>query len=300
MIPLAFGCVYIFWGSSYTAIRYAVHFIEPMYVSGVRYAIGATMMMLLLLVRGTSLRITRREALRVTVIGLLLLTCNNGLLGIGEQYISSGMASLIMAGIPILIAILETLIPGGEPLNRIGWTGTVLGAAGLALLLWPSLHLPAGSDGGFALGCGILLIAMVSWAVGSIVSRRWTTRTDPLVVSAWQMLVGGIANCTIGTAMGGLHHSHWTTSVFLSILYLATFGSLIGYTAYTYLLHHVPVAKVATYAYVNPIVAVGLGAVLLGERLRQLEVVGMAIILAAVAMVTASKSAVQKDLTTES
>lgn len=130
------------------------------------------MMLLVLMVRGVSLWISRREALRVTVIGLLMLTGNNGLLGVGQRYLGSGMASLIMAGIPILIALFEAVTPGGEPLNGIGWVGTALGAIGLTLLLWPSLHLPGGADAGVLFGLGVLLIAMVSWAADSIVSRR--------------------------------------------------------------------------------------------------------------------------------
>ena len=290
LIPLAFGCVYVFWGSTFVGIRYVVRFISPAFTSGLRYAIAGSLLMAILAARGKSVRVSRRELVRLLVIGLMLLTGNNVLLAWGEQYVSSGMASLIMAAIPIMIALLETVVPGGEPLNGVGWVGTGMGVGGMVLLLWPSLHLPAGANGGVLLASGILMLAGVSWAVGSVVARRWTSSADPMVASAWQMLMGGATNIGIGTALGGWHTAHWTRGVLLVLLWLAVFGSLIGYSAYTYLLHHVPVAKVATYAYVNPIVAVLLGAIFLGERLRGLEWVGMGVILLAVAIVTASKA----------
>jgi drug/metabolite transporter (DMT)-like permease len=290
LVLVAFGCVYFFWGSTFVAIRYVVRFISPAFTSGLRYAIAGSLLMAILAVRGKSVRVSRAELVRLLVIGLMLLTGNNVLLAWGEQYVSSGMASLIMASIPILIALMETVVPGGEPLNRVGWVGTMLGVGGMVLLLWPSLHLPSGENGGVLLACGILMLGGVSWAVGSVVARRWTSSADPMVASAWQMLMGGATNIGIGSALGGWHTAHWTRGVAFGLLWLAIFGSLIGYSAYTYLLHHVPVAKVATYAYVNPIVAVLLGAVFLGERLRGLEWVGMGVILLAVATVTASKA----------
>ncbi|ADV84168.1 EamA family transporter [Terriglobus saanensis] len=290
LVLVAFGCVYFFWGSTFVAIRYVVRFISPAFTSGLRYAIAGSLLMAILAARGKSVRVSRRELVRLLVIGLMLLTGNNVLLAWGEQYVSSGMASLIMASIPILIALLETVVPGGEPLNGVGWVGTTLGVGGMVLLLWPSLHLPEGTNGGVLLACGILMLGGVSWAVGSVVARRWTSSADPMVASAWQMLMGGATNIGIGSVLGGWHTAHWTRGVVLGLLWLAIFGSLIGYSAYTYLLHHVPVAKVATYAYVNPIVAVLLGAIFLGERLRGLEWVGMGVILLAVATVTASKA----------
>ena len=303
LIIIAFLCVYIFWGSTFVGMRYGVRYISPAFVSGIRYAIAGAMMMAIRAARGQSLRISRRELVRLSLIGLMLLTGNNVLLAWGEEYITASVASLITASIPMMIAVIETTIPGGEPLNWMGWFGTILGVIGLCVLLYPSLRgqnvLSTHSflhGSGTALGCAILLVGCVSWAVGSVIARRWTSTADPMLASGWQMLIGGAVNVSIGSATGGWQHAHWNLNVILVLLYLAVFGSLIGYSAYTYLLHHVPVAKVATYAYINPIVAVGLGAIFLGERLHFLEGIAMVIILVAVAIVTASKSAVSKDM----
>ncbi|MBS1813725.1 MAG: EamA family transporter [Acidobacteria bacterium] len=302
LIVVAFLCVYIFWGSTFVGMRYGVRYISPAFVSGIRYAIAGAMMMAIRAMRGQSLRISRRELIRLSIIGLLLLTGNNVLLAWGEEYITASVASLITASIPMMIALIETVIPGGEPLNWMGWSGTVLGVIGLCILLYPSLrgqNLFSGGllhGSGTALGCAILIVGCISWAVGSVIARRWISTADPMLASGWQMLIGGAVNVSIGTATGGWQSAHWNLNVILVLLYLAVFGSLVGYSAYTYLLHHVPVTKVATYAYINPIVAVGLGAIFLGERLHFMEAIAMVIILVAVAIVTASKSVVPKPI----
>lgn len=297
LIIIAFLCVYIFWGSTFVGIRYAVAYITPAFVSGLRYLLGGALMLIVSALRGQTVRISRRELIRLSIIGLLLLTGNNVLLAWGEQYVSAGIASLIAASIPIMIALIETAIPGGEPLNATGWAGTFLGVAGLAVLLSPSIRgLHSLESHMAAVACIVLLGACVSWAVGSVIGRRWKSTADPMLASAWQMIIGGVVNVGIGTAADGWHTAHWTPGVFAALLWLAIFGSFVGYTAYTYLIHHVPVAKVATYAYVNPIVAVLLGALVLHEHLRPIEVAGMAVILIAVAIVTASKRTVPKDL----
>lgn len=297
MIVIAFLCVYFFWGSTFVGIRYAVQYITPPFVSGLRYAMAGVALLAILKMRGKPINLSRGEFKRLTCIGLLMLTGNNVLLAFGEKYISASIASLIAASIPIMIALLEAAVPGGEPLSARGWMGTVLGFAGLIVLLWPSLaSMPMNRGNMAAVASGVLLIGCVSWAVGSVISRRWTTKADPMLASAWQMVIGGAVNISLGTAVGGWHTAQWTRGVWMAILWLAIFGSLVGYSAYTYLLHHVAVAKVATYAYINPIVAVILGAVFLGERLRPMEYAGMGVIVVAVAIVTMSKSAAAKDL----
>ena len=208
LIVIAFLCVYVFWGSTFVGMRYGVRYISPAFVSGIRYAIAGAMMMAIRAARSQSLRISRRELLRLAIIGLLLLTGNNVLLAWGEKYITASVASLITASIPMMIAIIETTIPGGEPLNRMGWSGTVLGVVGLCVLLYPSLrgqHLFAGGfhQSGTALGCAILLVGCVSWAVGSVIARRWTSTADPMLASGWQMLIGGAVNVSIGSVTSG-------------------------------------------------------------------------------------------------
>lgn len=297
LIPTAFFCVYFFWGSTFVAIRYGVQFISPAFVSGFRYFLAGVMLMGILAARGVNLRISRQEISRALLIGLLMLTGNNVLLSWGEQYLSAGFTALLAAGIPLLIAVAETVIPGGTPLNRLGWLGTATGFGGLALLLLPVLRnglfshsTSAAGDRALMIGSAILLVANFSWVAGSLYSGRHPTRLNPLLAAAWQMLLGGGINILLGSALGGWHTAQWNRGVVMAVLWLSIFGSLVGYTAYTYLLHTVPVAKVATYAYVNPIVAVVLSAIFLHEGLHGSQWIAMAVILLAVAIVTASKA----------
>ena len=298
-IPLAFFCVYFFWGSTFVAIRYGVQFLSPAFVSGFRYCTAGLLLMGILALRGVPWRISGAELKRALLLALLMLTMNNVMVSWGEQYISAGLAALLAAGIPLLIALAETAIPGGTRLNRMGWLGTALGFVGLSMLLLPvlqhGLSARAGAQAGAAndrsvlIGTGILLVANLGWVAGSVYSGRRPTTLPPLLASAWQMLLGGGINILLGTALGGWHSAHWTRGALGAVLWLAVFGSLVGYTAYTYLLHTVPVAKVATYAYVNPIVAVGLSAVFLHEGLHGSQWIAMGVILLAVALVTASR-----------
>jgi drug/metabolite transporter (DMT)-like permease len=296
-IIAAFLCVYIFWGSTFVAIRYAVQYLTPGFVSGLRYLVGGGLLLLYRAARGKSLRLDRRETARLFVLGLLLLTGNNVLLGWGERYVTAGYAALLAASIPMLVALAETLIPGGEPLNRTGWCGTVLGLGGLLLLLWPALRsglalhgAASAGDRAVALGTAILIFGNLFWVAGSLLAGRIPSRVEPALGAGWQMCMGGAVNVLIGTVAGGWHTAVWTPRVLLALAWLALAGSLVGYSCYVYLLENVPVAKVATYAYVNPIVAVILSAVFLGESLHGQQWIAMAIILIAVAIVTASKS----------
>jgi drug/metabolite transporter (DMT)-like permease len=295
LIPIAFFCVYFFWGSTFVAIRYGVQYLTPAFVSGFRYLLAGLILMGYLRVRGESIAISRRELVRAFGLGLLLLVGNNVLLGWAEEYVTAGYAALLTASVPLLIAMAESAIPGGTPLNRLGWVGTVLGLGGLALLLTPVLrhglvlHGVGSADRALSIGTMILIVGISSWVVGSLLSGRFPSVLNPFVGSAWQMVMAGTVNILIGTALGGWHTAHWTVGVFEAVAWLTIFGSLVGYSSYTYLLHHVPVAKVATYAYVNPIVAVVLSAIFLHEGLHGSQWIAMGIILVAVAIVTASK-----------
>ena len=296
IVPVAFACVYFFWGSTFVAIRYGVQYLTPGFLSGFRYVAAGGVLLAVLPMRGISVRMERRDLLRALVLGLLMLTGNNVLLGWAERYITAGYAALLTASVPILIAMCESTIPGGAPLNRMGWAGSGLGLAGLVLLLAPVLrnglvlHNGGDADRALMLGTAILAVGIACWVIGTLLSGRWTTALNPFVASAWQMLIAGVVNVLIGTAAGGWHTARWTPGVLAAVAWLAVFGSLVGYSAYTYLLHHVAVAKVATYAYVNPIVAVVLSALFLHEGLHGSQWIAMAIILLAVAIVTASKS----------
>jgi drug/metabolite transporter (DMT)-like permease len=289
-VLFAFACVYFFWGSTYLAIRVAGMHIAPPLVAACRSLLSTTLMILICLVRGVSLRVSKRDAWRLVLVGVLLMTCNNILLTWAETMVPSGLASLVVATMPIMIALIEAALPGGEGLNKRGWAGTLIGTAGMVALVWPSLRRgPAPAGDRQLLGFCILLVAALAFAVGSILSRRFRFKLDPFVATTWQIGAAGLANLSIAAAGGTFRTAVWTRHGVLAIVYLSIFGSLVGLSAYTYLLQHVPVTKVSTYAFVNPMIAVVLGVVLLGERLQSSEILGMAAIVGAVAMVVLSR-----------
>ncbi|MCU1322035.1 MAG: protein of unknown function transrane [Acidobacteriaceae bacterium] len=285
----AFGCVYFFWGSTFVAIRFGVEVLPPFVLGAVRYGASGVLMLLFCKVRGISLRLSSREAWLQAVIGVLMLSGGNVGLMYAERTLSSGLSSLIIAVIPLYVALFEAVAPRGEGLRARGWVGIATGFGGLLVLLWPGLRESLHGDrtqmigGAFALGCAL------SWTAGTIVARRFKMPVSPFASAGWQMLIAGVFNCAVMLVLGDWSRGRWGVQAGASVLYLVTFGSLVGYTAYIYLLEHVPVAKVSTYAYINPIVAVVLGAIFLHERMVGIEYVGMAAILVAVWLVTSSK-----------
>ncbi len=288
-VVAAFACVYFFWGSTYTAIHIAGLHLAPPLVAAARSTLSTVLLVAICLVSGRSLRVSRRDACRLALVGILFMTANNVLLTWAETMVTSGLASLVVATMPLMLALIEAGLPGGEALNKRGWTGILLGTAGMVALVWPSLQKDAPAGGRHLFAFGVLAVAALSWAVGSALSRRFNFKLDMFVATTWQLGAAGAVNILIALAGGTLKTAVWTRSGLGAIAYLSIFGSIVGLSAYTYLLQHVPVTKVATYAYVNPIIAVLLGVVLLHERLAGAEVLGMATIVAAVAMVILSR-----------
>jgi drug/metabolite transporter (DMT)-like permease len=292
-MAFAIASVYILWGSTFVAIRYVAQMLHPAFISGLRYVIASAISMTYLLLRRHSIRLSRREWWQVALLGLVMFTTNTTLINYGSKVLSAGLTALFIASIPIFITLLEAALPGGSSMNKMGWAGTFTGFAGLALLTSRSIRGQSLSSAN-ALACAALMIAAIAWAVGSVLSQRMSMKASPLVSSTWQMLIAGSINMLIGVICGGLRSSHWTRGAWLATLYLAIFGSLAGYTSYMFLLRNVRLSTVATYAYVNPIVAVLLGWALLHETLHGSEWLGMGIVLVSVAVVIASKPRVAK------
>ena len=302
-VIVAFAAVYVFWGSTYAAIRVAGQHLPPPVVSATRCLISAVLMLAIALASGKGLRVPKGEGLKLAFVGLLFMSGNNMLLTWGETMVTSGFASLIVSMTPIMIALCERFSPGGELLNKRGWAGTLLGTAGIAVLVGPSLraaglhtlHTGAGGGGSHgmpsnpALGTLVCLLAALSWCIGSVLSRRFRFKADTFVATGWQIGAAGIFNTLFALGTGGFRRATWTPHGIEAVVYLAVFGSLVGLVAFTYLLQNVAVTKVATYAFVNPVIAVLLGVFLLGERLGPTELTGMAIIVCAVAMVVLSR-----------
>jgi len=290
-IWLAFASVYLFWGSTYLAIHVAGEHLPVAVVSGARSLISAVLIFGICLLRGKSIRVPAGEPWKLIVVGLLFMSGNNMLLTWGEKLVPSGFASLVVSTLPIQIALIEMVLPGGDRMNLRGWAGTLLGTAGIVLLVWPALHQPGGVAGYSRplLGVLVLLGAALSFAIGSVLSRRFAFKADTFVATGWQVGAAAVFNWTIALSKGDLHHAQWTWHGVAAIIYLSVFGTLFGLVAFTYLLQNVAVTKVATYAFVNPAIAVLLGVLLLGERLASTEVIGMVVIVASVAMVVYSR-----------
>ncbi len=290
LVLLAFGSVYLSWGSTYGAIHIAGEHLPPPVVSATRSLISATLIVVICLVRGKSLRVPKGEAWKLVLVGLLFMSANNMLLTWGETMVPSGFASLVISTMPIMIALIETALPGGDALNLRGWIGTLLGTVGIGVLVWPSLHGGSGAQHArTGLGVVVVLMAALSFGVGSVLSRRFRFRADTFVATGWQIGSAGILNAAIAVGSGGLHRAVWTWQGVSAVVYLSIFGSIFGLVAFTYLLQNVAVTKVSTYAFVNPVIAVLIGVLLLHERLTKTEVGGMAVVVCAVAMVVYSR-----------
>lgn len=282
-VVLAFACVYLFWGSAFVAIRYSVQLVHPAFVAGIRYLIAGFLLLAFVGFRGDRLSLGLKDLVRVTGLGLLMFTCNTILLSYGGKELPAGLTALLISTIPLFIALLETLI-GGRFASVREWIGVFTGFLGIALLLRHNINEGLLSAKAMPAALG-LLTAALAWALGSVLLSRMRFKAPALVCTSWQMLIGGGVDVLIGGAAGGFRSSHWSKAAWGSLIFLAIGGTLVGYTAYSYLLRRVSIASVATYAYINPLVAVLLGWLLLGEQLSVSQWVGLVIVLGSVAIV---------------
>ena len=278
----AFTAVYLAWGSTYFAIRIGVGHVPPTVLAGVRFLIAGGGMLVMLAATGRLAATSARELRAIAIMAFTMLIGGNGLVVWAEQTVPSGMAALIVATVPIWMAGLAALPPARERIPLAAVAGIVLGFLGVAVLVRPS-------GGGDLLGIAGLLLGSFSWSCGSIYARHAGIRADPITVTAWEMFLAGIMFLALGTVTGGVFEARFDAAGFGAILYLIVFGSWIGFTAYVWLLANVPAAKAATYAYVNPVIALFLGWWLLDEPITPAILVGSAVVVVAVALVTSAR-----------
>lgn len=288
-ILFAFALVYLFWGSTYLAIDIAVTHIPPALACATRYFIAGPLMLAYCALSGRRIRASGRDLLRYAIVGVMLLTGGNLTLAWAEQYVPTGLAALIVAVIPIWMLVVDSWVLRGDRVSGRGLAGIGLGVAGVAVLVWPEFrggarfgHLPL-------IASLSLLGSSLSWSTGSVLSKRWEHGRDPFVAAGWQITAAAVVNLLIALATGEPRRVVWTAHGIEAILYLVVFGSWVGYTAYIYLLRHAPTSKVSTYAYVNPVIAVFLGWLVLDESVNRFIVGGTVIIVAAVVLVTSAK-----------
>lgn len=290
-ILLAFALVYVFWGSTYLGIRIGVEHIPPMLMTGTRFFTAGVVMLAWCALNGRKIAVSGSELLRLSVIGALLLSVANPVLAHAEEIVPTGLAALLVSVTPLWFLIIDSWIFRGDHLSRRGMIGLPLGLSGIVVLLWPKLQQMSSSalDRRVLLTSITLMGGSLAWALGSALSKRWQSGIDPFSATGWQMAVAGAINLGMAGVLGDYQRAHWTASGIGAIAYLIVFGSWVGYSAYIWLLQNVPMPKVATYAYVNPVVAVFLGWLVLHERVDAYILAGSAIIVAGVALVTSAK-----------
>ncbi|MFC9593767.1 EamA family transporter [Streptomyces sp. NPDC056944] len=283
----ALGIVYVVWGSTYLGIRIVVETLPPFLSGGARFVTAGLLLAAIVAWRQgpAALKVTRRELGSAVLVGLLLILGGNGLVVLAETSIPSGLAALLVAAVPVWVVLLRTVLGDRPGLGAFG--GVLLGFAGLGVLTVPGL------SGEVKIGGVVLvLVAALLWSAGSVSSARLTMPANPFTASAYEMLAGGLAALTVGLVRGehhGLDLGAVSGRSWAALAYLVVFGSLVAFTAYAWLLQTAPVSLAATYAYVNPVVAVLLGALVLDEALTWPILLGGAIVVGGVCLIVSTE-----------
>jgi len=285
---LAYGAwtaVCLIWGTTYLAIRVSLESVPPFLMGGIRWTVAGLALAAILWIWGE--RLPRRSDLRrLALLGFLFIVLGNGGVVWAEQWVPSGLTAVIVAMSPFWMVGVERMW-GGERLSAQTIGGLALGFTGIVLLVWPELV--AGSASGFGTGVLALQLAELGWALGSSYSRRERADSNVLATAAGQMIAGGLMMLAIGTAAGEWQALHFTPRTAAALAYLTTVGSIGGFAAYTFALKHLPISFVSLYAYINPIIAVVLGKIVLDEPFNARMIVAAAIVFAGVALVQAKR-----------
>lgn len=293
LVWAALGVVYVVWGSTYLAIRVAVETLPPMLAASVRFLVAGLVAYGVLWIRRgwAGVRVSRRELAAAGVVGAALLFGGNGLVMLAEQHIASGLASLIIAAVPLWVVVLRFASGDRPPAATL--LGVVAGFVGVTLLL-----LPAASAGGTKwAGALMLVLASLSWATGSFFSKSLPLPGDVFLSTAVQMILGGLLLGVVGFVRGEAHavnFDSFSTASLVSLAYLVVMGSWLAFTAYVWVLQHAPISKVATYAYVNPVIAVLLGWLVLSEPLTPVVLAGALVVVGSVAFTVTQESLVNR------
>ncbi|MHB1392917.1 MAG: EamA family transporter [Clostridia bacterium] len=282
----AYIAVCILWGSTYLAIRIGVSAFPPELFAGIRFLIAGSLMLVFARLRGLEFPTNLISVRDQSIVGLFLLLGGNGLVVWAEQYVHSGIASLLVATTPLFMAVIELFIPGRPRIDFKGWLGLLIGFSGVAMLV-----LSNSAEGSVEIkGTVALILAAFLWASGSVYSKGFKPTGSVITNIGIQMLAGGIGLMIVGIALGELPKVSLSAKGIGAMLYLIIFGSWVGYSSYIYILQKWPAAKAGTYAYVNPLVAFLLGALILGEPFTFTVLLSTVVIFAGVLLVQLSKT----------
>jgi drug/metabolite transporter (DMT)-like permease len=283
----ALWTVYLVWGSTYLAIKVSVRTLPPFLSAGARFLLAGALLALILLALGRSIRVSRRELGASAVVGTALLALGVGVVTLAETRIDSSTAAMIAGSVPLQVILLRAL--ARERVALATRLSVVVGLAGLALVV-----LPGGEGASSAIGLALALGATVSWSLGSFFAHRLPLPGDGFVATTWEMLTAGVVLLVLGAArgeVGSTDPAAFSLDSVLAWLYLGVVGTLVGFTAYTWLLRNAPISKVVTHQYVNPVVAIALGALFLGEAITLAAGLGAALIVGSVFVAVRSESA---------
>jgi drug/metabolite transporter (DMT)-like permease len=291
LIWLALSVVYVVWGSTYLAIRFTIESMPPLLSAGARFLVAGILMVAVLTIRRglRVMRINRRQLATTGLIGALLLVGGNGGVVVGERWVASGVAALLVAAVPLWLVIARATT--GDRPSRQTVVGVLVGLVGLAILAVPGGHNGSTTT---VIGVIVIIFATLCWAGGSFLSGRIELPANPFVAAAYETLAGGVVLTVLGLGAGefrDLDFGTFTGKSWLALGYLVVFGSMLAFTAYIWLLHHAPISLVATYAYVNPVIAVLLGALLAAEPLTGAVLLGGATIVVGVVLVVSKERA---------
>lgn len=284
MAYLAWVAVCLIWGTTYLGIRICLESMPPALMGGLRWSLAGALLLAYLAARGEKLPPPSRWG-SVALLGFLLLGLGNGGVVVAEQWVPSGLAAVMVGTSPFWMTAVEALLPGGERLRARTALGLAVGFSGIVVLVWPELTIGPSADRYFLFGILALQVASIGWSLGSSYSRRVTRGDNILVTTACQMLAGGLIMTAAGTLRGEWSDLFFTTRTLTSFLYLSTLGAIGGFVAYTYALRHLPVSFVSLYAYVNPVIAVALGVLVLDEAFTARMAGAAVLVFAGVAIV---------------
>jgi drug/metabolite transporter (DMT)-like permease len=287
---VALWTVYLVWGSTYLAIKVSVETLPPFLSTGGRFLLAGIVLATILLVTGRDIRVGARELGSSALVGIALLGLGVGVVALAETRIDSSVAAMIAGTVPLQIILLRTIFR--ERVARATQLSVLAGLAGLALVV-----VPGGDGASSTLGLLIMVGATVSWSLGSFFGQRLPVPTDSFVATTWEMLSAGTFLVVLGTAAGEISDVHagaFTAHAVLAWLYLAFVGSLVAFSAYAWLLKNAPISTVVTHQYVNPVVAIALGAIFLGERLTVAMAIGAALIIGSVFVAVRQEGALRR------
>jgi drug/metabolite transporter (DMT)-like permease len=289
----AFAVVCIVWGTTYLAIRIAVTTMTPFLLTGARYLFAGIVLFIIAKLHGDKVPHDRRILGDVVVCGVLMVAIGNLTVVWAEQWVPSGFAALFVGTAPFWATLIELFRRSGERLELRGAAGMLIGFAGVAMLVTPR---GAGSafDRRFVIGALVIQLGSIAWQYGTIRGKYALASMPPLMSSALQMLAGGFVVTVAGVGLGEVPRFHATPRTFTALAYLSLFGSVLAYTSYVYAARHLRTTKMSLYAYVNPVVAVILGWLVLHEQLTWLSITAMIVILGGVAMVQSGRGASRK------